>query len=258
MLAQVAKRIGAPAVRLATRRAMHVLGNHFVLGQTITDAIERAASDDNRYRYSFDMLGEGARTAEDATRYYDAYADAIEKIGRAEQNSELADRAGISVKLSALHPRYDALGRERIMHELVPRLDALARSAMDHDLNFTIDAEEADRLELSLDVIAAVVSDRAFAGWNGFGIAVQAYQKRAAAVIDWIDDLARSIDRRFSVRLVKGAYWDTEIKRAQERGIRRLSRLYTQGDDRSQLRCLRSSFAEFRPGCFRSLRRIMH
>jgi RHH-type transcriptional regulator, proline utilization regulon repressor / proline dehydrogenase / delta 1-pyrroline-5-carboxylate dehydrogenase len=218
VLAQMTKRIGAPAVRLATRKAMHVLGNHFVLGQSIEEAIDRATAD-NRYRYSFDMLGEGARTAEDAARHYDAYANAIEKIGPAEDSHELAARAGISVKLSALHPRYDALSRDRVMRELVPRLDALARSAMKHALNFTIDAEEADRLELSLNAIAAVMSDRAFAGWDGFGIAVQAYQKRAVAVIDWTGDLARALNRRFTVRLVKGAYWDTEIKRAQERGL---------------------------------------
>jgi RHH-type proline utilization regulon transcriptional repressor/proline dehydrogenase/delta 1-pyrroline-5-carboxylate dehydrogenase len=165
------------------------------------------------------MLGEGARTAEDAERYYESYAAAIDAIGRAAGNEPLPDRPGISVKLSALHPRYDALSRERVLAELTPRVVALAQRAKAHDLNFTVDAEEADRLELSLDVIAAVVADPGLAGWDGFGLAIQSYQKRALAVIDWIAELARAHDRRFMVRLVKGAYWDTEVKRAQERGL---------------------------------------
>jgi RHH-type proline utilization regulon transcriptional repressor/proline dehydrogenase/delta 1-pyrroline-5-carboxylate dehydrogenase len=218
VFAQMTKRLGLPAVRLATRQAMRVLGNHFVLGQTIDEALARAANSE-RYRYSFDMLGEGARTADDAQRYYDAYAQAIDAIGRAETHTELVDRAGISVKLSALHPRYEPLSRDRIMREVVPLLSELARKAKSHNLNFTIDAEEADRLELSLDVICAVAQNRTLASWGGFGLAVQAYQKRANAVIDWTDALARSLDRRFTVRLVKGAYWDTEIKRAQERAL---------------------------------------
>ena len=165
------------------------------------------------------MLGEGARTAEDATRYFGSYADAIEAIGRAAGNKALPERPGISVKLSALHPRYEATSRERVMVELVPRVIELARNAKAHDLNFTVDAEEADRLELSLDVIGAVAADPSLAAWDGFGLAVQAYQKRALAVIDWVAALAEALDRRFMVRLVKGAYWDTEIKRAQERGL---------------------------------------
>ena len=165
------------------------------------------------------MLGEGARTAEDAERYFNSYASAIEAIGRAADDRPLPDRPGISVKLSALHPRFEAVSRERVMTELVPRLIDLARQAKAYDLNFTVDAEEADRLELSLDVIAAAFGDPSLAGWDGFGLAIQAYQKRAADVIDYVDDLARSLDRRMMVRLVKGAYWDTEIKRAQERGL---------------------------------------
>ena len=220
ILGQLAKRLGVPAVRAATRQAMRVMGSHFVLGQTIGEALERAEAGAGRlYRYSFDMLGEGARTAEDAERYFESYAAAIEAIGRAAGNEPLPERPGISVKLSALHPRYEAVSRDRVLAELVPRVVALARQARDHDLNFTIDAEEADRLELSLDVIAAALPDHSLAGWDGFGLAIQAYQKRGLAVIDWLAATAHGLDRRLMVRLVKGAYWDTEVKRAQERGL---------------------------------------
>jgi len=196
------------------------MGSHFVLGETIEAALARAQAHATRHRrYSFDMLGEGARTAADAARYFNAYASAIEAIGRTAGGNALPDRPGISVKLSALHPRFEAVSRVRVMKELVPRLVELARQARAHDLNFTVDAEEADRLELSLDVIAAAFRDPSLAGWDGFGLAVQAYQKRAGAVIGYVDDLARSLNRRMMVRLVKGAYWDTEIKRAQERGL---------------------------------------
>ncbi|WP_398481412.1 bifunctional proline dehydrogenase/L-glutamate gamma-semialdehyde dehydrogenase PutA [Tardiphaga sp.] len=219
-LGRLAKRIGLPAVRTATRQAMRLMGSHFVLGETIDDALRRAGKASERApRYSYDMLGEGARTAEDAQRYYDSYAAAIDAIGHAAGSRSLPDRPGISVKLSALHPRYEAVSRSRVMTELVPRLIALAQKAKGHDLNFTIDAEEADRLELSLDVIDATIADVSLKGWEGFGLAIQAYQKRCMAVIDHIDALARQHDRRLMVRLVKGAYWDTEIKRAQERGL---------------------------------------
>jgi RHH-type proline utilization regulon transcriptional repressor/proline dehydrogenase/delta 1-pyrroline-5-carboxylate dehydrogenase len=194
------------------------MGSHFVLGETIEAALARADSAGTP-RYSFDMLGEGARTAADAERYFNSYASAIEAIGRTAGDRPLPGRPGISVKLSALHPRYEAVSRERVMTELVPRLIDLAQRAKTWDLNFTVDAEEADRLELSLDVIAAAVSDATLKGWNGFGLAIQAYQKRAEAVIDYIDSLAQSLDRPMMLRLVKGAYWDTEIKRAQERGL---------------------------------------
>jgi RHH-type proline utilization regulon transcriptional repressor/proline dehydrogenase/delta 1-pyrroline-5-carboxylate dehydrogenase len=220
ILGQLAKRIGLPTLRTATRQAMRVMGNHFVLGQTISEALKRASSSEGRiFRYSFDMLGEGARTAADADRYWRSYADAIRSIGASAGNAPLPNRPGISVKLSALHPRYEALSEARVMAELVPRVIELARMAKAHDLNFTIDAEECDRLELSLDVIAAVVADDSLAGWDGFGLAIQAYQKRAGAVIDWIAELAERHGRRFMVRLVKGAYWDSEVKRAQERGL---------------------------------------
>jgi RHH-type proline utilization regulon transcriptional repressor/proline dehydrogenase/delta 1-pyrroline-5-carboxylate dehydrogenase len=220
ILRGVVRRLGLPTVRGALRQAMRVMGNHFVLGQTIEEALGRATSRAGRvFRYSFDMLGEGARTADDAARYQASYAAAIDAIGKAAGNKPLPDRPGISVKLSALHPRYEAVSSARVLQELVPRVRDLARAACIRGLNFTIDAEEADRLELSLDVIAAVAEDRQLAGWDGFGLAVQAYGKRAEEVIDWIGQLANALDRRFMVRLVKGAYWDTEIKRAQERGL---------------------------------------
>ena len=178
ILETLGKRLGLPAVRGATRQAMRLLGSHFVLGQSIEEALARAAHA-REFRYSYDMLGEGARTAEDAERYFLSYARAIEAIGLTAGNARLPDRPGISVKLSALHPRYEAVSRERVLAELTPRVLELARKAKAHDLNFTVDAEEADRLELSLEVIGAVLADPSLAGWDGFGLAVQAYQKRA-------------------------------------------------------------------------------
>jgi RHH-type proline utilization regulon transcriptional repressor/proline dehydrogenase/delta 1-pyrroline-5-carboxylate dehydrogenase len=219
-IGRLTKRLGAPAVRAATRQAMRLMGSHFVLGETIESALARAQSSGARApRYSFDMLGEGARTAEDAERYFNSYASAIEAIGRTADDHPLPDRPGISVKLSALHPRFEAVSRQRVMTELVPRLIDLARQAKTYNLNFTVDAEEADRLELSLDVLAAAFAGASLTGWDGFGLAIQAYQKRASDVIDYVDQLAHSLNRRMMVRLVKGAYWDTEIKRAQERGL---------------------------------------
>jgi RHH-type proline utilization regulon transcriptional repressor/proline dehydrogenase/delta 1-pyrroline-5-carboxylate dehydrogenase len=219
-IGRLAKRLGVPAVRAATRQAMRLMGSHFVLGETIEAALERTQPHSARIpRYSFDMLGEGARTADDATRYFNSYASAIDAIGHAADENPLPDRPGISVKLSALHPRFEAVSHARVMAELVPLLIELARQAKNYDLNFTVDAEEADRLELSLDVIAAAFGDASLAGWDGFGLAIQAYQKRAEAVIDYVDELARGLNRRMMVRVVKGAYWDTEIKRAQERGL---------------------------------------
>ncbi|MCC6775797.1 MAG: bifunctional proline dehydrogenase/L-glutamate gamma-semialdehyde dehydrogenase PutA [Hyphomicrobiales bacterium] len=212
------KRLGLPAVRGATRQAMRLLGSHFVLGQTIEEALGRAGSH-RELRYSFDMLGEGARTRADAERYLASYAHAIDAIGAVAGTAALPDRPGISVKLSALHARFEATSRQRVLAELVPRLAGLARKARDHDLNLTVDAEEADRLELTLDVFGAVMADPSLEDWGGLGLAVQAYQKRAPAVIDWLAEAARGHRRRLMVRLVKGAYWDTEVKRGQERGL---------------------------------------
>ncbi|MFL6824680.1 MAG: bifunctional proline dehydrogenase/L-glutamate gamma-semialdehyde dehydrogenase PutA [Xanthobacteraceae bacterium] len=215
ILESLIKRLGIPAVRAATRQAMRLLASHFVLGQTIEEALERAR-DQRALRYSFDMLGEGARTRADAERYFASYAHAIEAIGR---HAADANRAAISVKLSALHPRFEAVSRDLVLTELVPQVLQLAQKARDCGLDLTVDAEEADRLELTLDVIAAVLAETSLRGWDGFGVAVQAYQKRAPAVIEWLDETASRLRCRLTVRLVKGAYWDTEIKRAQERGL---------------------------------------
>jgi RHH-type proline utilization regulon transcriptional repressor/proline dehydrogenase/delta 1-pyrroline-5-carboxylate dehydrogenase len=218
IVSALAKRIGVPAVRTAMRQAMRVMGQHFVFGENIEGALKRAA-ENPRSRYSFDMLGEGARTAKDATRYREAYRNAIEAIGRATGEKPFAERPGISVKLSALHPRYEAINFDRVMKELPQILLELAQAAKSCGIQFTVDAEEADRLELSLDVIAEVFAKPELDGWDGFGIAVQAYQKRASVVIEWFAALAKQRERRATIRLVKGAYWDTEIKRAQERGL---------------------------------------
>jgi RHH-type transcriptional regulator, proline utilization regulon repressor / proline dehydrogenase / delta 1-pyrroline-5-carboxylate dehydrogenase len=216
----IVRRLGVPAMRAATRQAMRLLGSHFVIGQTTGEALTRARAHGHAgSRYSFDMLGEGARTAADAEKYFEAYAAAIAAIGANAGTAAGAIAGGVSVKLSALHPRYEAISRQRVHAELTPRLLELARLAKAHDLQFTVDAEEADRLELSLDIIGAVVDDHSLAGWEGFGLAVQAYQKRAPAVIDWIEEVAAAKNRRFTVRLVKGAYWDTEVKRGQERAL---------------------------------------
>ncbi|MCI0598506.1 MAG: bifunctional proline dehydrogenase/L-glutamate gamma-semialdehyde dehydrogenase PutA, partial [Beijerinckiaceae bacterium] len=220
VVSALARRIGMGALRAAARQALQLMGSHFVFGETIVDALARARSREGRhYRYSYDMLGEGARTGDDAKRYFASYANAIEAIGGSAGSSSLPERPGISVKLSALHPCYEPLSRPRVLAELVPNVATLARMAKRHDLNFTIDAEEADRLELSLDIMDELLADPSLAGWNGFGLAVQTYQKRAQEVIDHAAAGARRHGRHLMVRLVKGAYWDTEIKRAQERGL---------------------------------------
>ena len=198
---------------------MRFLGHQFVLGETIGEALKRARGLESKgYRHSYDMLGEGARTWDDARRYAKSYADAITAIGRAAGNKPLPDRPGISVKLSALHPRYEARNREAVLADLCPVLLELAQAAKSYDLNFTVDAEEQNRLELSLDVIERVFADPSLRGWDGFGLAIQAYAKRALPVIDWIADLAEAHDARMMVRLVKGAYWDAEVKHAQVEG----------------------------------------
>ncbi len=213
------RRLGEPVIRVAVGRAMRELGAQFVLGETIDAAVARGRSRSKAgFTYSYDMLGEAARTAEDADGYFRAYAGALARLSR-EAAADLRDGPGLSIKLSALHPRYEEAQRDRVMAELVPRVSDLVRQARAAGMGLNIDAEEQDRLELSLDVIEAVARDPALAGWDGFGVVVQAYGKRAAAVIDWLDALARDLDRRFMVRLVKGAYWDSEIKRAQVEGL---------------------------------------
>ena len=217
---QLVRRLGMPAIRAATRAAVRLLGTHFVFAQTIDGALHRAQSESGRLEhYSFDMLGEGARTKADASRYFDAYAKALAAIGGVAGNAAMPNRPGISVKLSALHPRFNALDRERVIRELLPKLSELTRQAQDLNLCLMLDAEEADRLELTLEVFAALTAESSTGGWEGLGLAVQAYQKRAPAVIDYVTELATRYGRRLMVRLVKGAYWDTEIKRAQERGL---------------------------------------
>ncbi|KPQ07998.1 MAG: bifunctional proline dehydrogenase / delta 1-pyrroline-5-carboxylate dehydrogenase PutA [Rhodobacteraceae bacterium HLUCCA12] len=214
------KRLGEPVIRSAVSRAMREMGRQFVLGESIKAALKRAATlEGEGYTYSYDMLGEAARTAQDAARYHSAYADAIRAIGARCTPGDVRQNPGISVKLSALHPRYEEAQRDRVTHELVPRVTDLARRAAARGMGFNIDAEEQDRLVLSRDVIAAVLADPALEGWGGFGIVVQAYAPRAGAVIDWFHDLASRLDRRVTLRLVKGAYWDTEIKRAQVLGL---------------------------------------
>ena len=219
-LGSLVARSGELVVRRATLAAMRILGRQFVMGQTIEDALDRARRNEAKgYRYSYDMLGEAAMTATDADRYFAAYDSAISAIGQASTDSDPTVSPGISVKLSALHPRYEFSQRDRVLRELIPRLTTLAVHAMEAGIGLTVDAEEADRLDLSLDVFESVSSAPELATWNGLGIVVQAYQKRAVHVLEWLRHLARRHERRFMVRLVKGAYWDAEIKRAQVNGL---------------------------------------
>ncbi|MCA0274088.1 MAG: bifunctional proline dehydrogenase/L-glutamate gamma-semialdehyde dehydrogenase PutA [Proteobacteria bacterium] len=214
------RRLGEPVIRRAVRQAMKEMGRQFVLGETINAAMERAARMEAQgYTYSYDMLGEAAKTAEDAERYAKAYSKAISAIARAARSSDIRANPGISVKLSALHPRYEVAQEARVMAELVPVTRDLARQAAKARMGFNIDAEEADRLELSMKVIEAVLSDPELKGWDGFGVVVQAYGRRAGAVLDWLYALSQKHDRKIMVRLVKGAYWDAEVKRAQVMGL---------------------------------------
>ncbi|WP_458791301.1 bifunctional proline dehydrogenase/L-glutamate gamma-semialdehyde dehydrogenase PutA [Yoonia sp. MH D7] len=214
------KRLGEPLIRTAVGRAMREMGRQFVLGENIDKAMKRA--DGMRaqgFTYSYDMLGEAARTEADARNYHLSYSRAISTIAEYCTYDTVAENPGISVKLSALHPRYEVAQQDRVMEELVPRVRALAMLAKSAGMGFNIDAEEADRLSLSLDVIDAVLTEPALRGWDGFGIVVQAYGQRAALVIDSLHDMATRLDRKIMIRLVKGAYWDAEIKRAQVMGI---------------------------------------
>jgi RHH-type proline utilization regulon transcriptional repressor/proline dehydrogenase/delta 1-pyrroline-5-carboxylate dehydrogenase len=220
VLRRFAARSGEPVVRQAVTAAMRILGRQFVMGRTIEEALERAREPERHgYRYSYDMLGEAARTAHDAARYFAAYDQAIAAIGRSVAGRRAAEAPGISIKVSALHPRYEMAQRDRLVAELPPRLLELARHARQAGIGFTIDAEEADRLDPSLDLFEPLALAPDLAGWDGLGLAVQAYQKRALPLIDWLADLARRGGRKLTIRLVKGAYWDSEIKRTQERGL---------------------------------------
>ena len=219
-LRSAVKRLGEPVIRTAVARAMREMGRQFVLGEDIGKAMKRAEGMQAKgFTYSYDMLGEAARTDADAKGYHLAYSRAISAIAEHCTHDTVAENPGISVKLSALHPRYEVAQEARVMEELVPRVRALALLAKSAGMGFNIDAEEADRLSLSLDVIGAVLSEPALAGWNGFGIVVQAYGQRAPLVIDCLHNMATRLDRKIMIRLVKGAYWDAEIKRAQVEGI---------------------------------------
>lgn len=219
LLSQLLARSGEPVVRAALNGAMHLLARQFVMGRSIAEALRRSAEGDAaRWRYSYDMLGEAALTRVDASRYRDAYAEAIVAAGAAPVGDWL-DRPGVSIKLSALHPRYEYNQRRRTLPELSGALADLAALARKHAVPLTVDAEEAHRLELSLEVFERALSDPRLSGWDGLGVAVQAYQKRAPAVLDWLTNVAETHGRRIPVRLVKGAYWDYEIKRAQQLGL---------------------------------------
>ncbi|HEY1942120.1 MAG TPA: bifunctional proline dehydrogenase/L-glutamate gamma-semialdehyde dehydrogenase PutA [Roseiarcus sp.] len=219
-LTRLIARSGAPIIRAGVDTAMRVLGEQFVRGQTIEEALGKARALEARgYRYSYDMLGEAATTAEDAERYLDSYKHALRAIGAAAAGRGVIEGPGLSIKLSALHPRYGRAKRARVMAELYPRLKRLAVMARGFDVGINIDAEESERLDLSLDLLETLCREPELQGWNGVGFVVQAYQKRAYATLAWIIDLARATDRRIMLRLVKGAYWDSEIKRSQVDGL---------------------------------------
>lgn len=219
-LRSMVRRLGEPVIRKAVAAAMREMGEQFVLGRTITEAVKRGRPMTQKgYLYSFDMLGEAARTEADALRYHKAYADAISSLDSGSNGPDIRQNHGISVKLSALHPRYEVGQKDEMLPVMADRLLSLALAARHSRMGLNIDAEEADRLDLSLDVIERVLAEPELAGWNGFGVVVQAYGPRAAFAIDWLYALARKYDRNIMVRLVKGAYWDTEIKRAQTLGL---------------------------------------
>ena len=219
-LTRLVARAGEPVIRRGVDLAMRMMGEQFVTGETIDKALKRArALEAKGFRYSYDMLGEAATTMADADRYYAEYEAAIHAIGKAAAGRGIYEGPGISIKLSALHPRYSRSQAGRVCDELLPDVRSLALLAKRYDIGLNIDAEEADRLELSLDLLESLAFDDGLAGWDGLGFVVQAYGKRCPFVIDWIVDLARRAGRRIMVRLVKGAYWDAEIKRAQVDGL---------------------------------------
>lgn len=247
VLQRLASRAGEPVVRTAMRQAMRIMGHQFVMGRTIDEALKRSVKKGNKaYRYSFDMLGEAALTTADAARYFDSYHSAIGSIGASPQDasSNIFAAPSISVKLSALHPRYLYTHEDRVLKELVPRVIELAVHAKKSGIALTVDAEEADRLELSLDLFAAVYRDEALSGWDGFGLALQTYQRRARDVLSFIEELGHEGGRKIPVRLVKGAYWDTEIKLAQELGLKSYP-VFTRKvhTDISYLACARQALA---------------
>ena len=244
VLKKLIARSGEPVIRSAVGHAMRILGGQFVLGRTIDEALKRARPQmEAGYRFSFDMLGEAAYTMKDAERYFDSYSGALEAIARMlpDSDSDIFERPSISIKLSALHPRYEWLKRQRVVDELLPKLAGLGQKARDANIAITIDAEEAERLDLMLDVFEQLGDSDELSGWDGLGLAIQAYSKRTLPLISWIASLARRQRRRIPVRLVKGAYWDTEIKRAQESGLKDYP-LFTRkcATDTSYLACARA------------------
>jgi len=246
-LGKLASRAGEPVVRTAMRQAMRIMGHQFVMGRTIDEALARSVKKGNSaYRHSFDMLGEAALTAADAQRYFESYHDAITRIGAGPQGpaKDIFSAASISVKLSALHPRYSYMQHDRVMAELLPRVVELAVNAKASGIALTIDAEEADRLELSLQLFERVLKDPELRDYEGLGLAVQTYQRRASDVITFLQGLAEDVGRRIPVRLVKGAYWDTEIKLAQELGLQSYP-VFTRKahTDISYLACARQALA---------------
>jgi RHH-type proline utilization regulon transcriptional repressor/proline dehydrogenase/delta 1-pyrroline-5-carboxylate dehydrogenase len=246
ILKRLVSRTGEPVIRQAVTTAMRILGKQFVMGRNIHEALERARSAEKAgYRHSYDMLGEAARTSADALRYFDSYSKAIAAIGDAASGHPPFIAPSISIKLSALHPRYDVASEDRARRELLPAIKALAARAKAKNIGLTIDAEEAERLELSMGLIEALATDHELVGWNGLGLAIQAYQKRALPLLDWLADVAHRGQRRLLVRLCKGAYWDAEIKIAQERGHTDypvFTRKVT--SDVSYLACARRLFAD--------------
>src|SRR5262245_20292977 len=219
-LRSMVRRLGEPVIRTAVSAAMREMGEQFVLGRTIEEAVRRGRSMTSKgYLYSYDMLGEAARTEADALRYLKSYPAAIAPLNRSSKGDDIRRTPGISVKLSAIHPRYEVAQKEAMLPVMAERLLGLCQAARDARMGLNIDAEEADRLDLSLDVIERVLADKSLEGWDGFGVVVQAYGPRAPYAIDWLYALATKLDRRIMVRLVKGAYWDTEIKRAQAMGL---------------------------------------
>lgn len=219
-LQRMVSKSGEPVIRQAMTQAMKIIGRQFVMGRNIGEALKRARDvEKHGYRHSYDMLGEGARTEADAQAYLESYSAAIAAVGKESAGRGVIDGPGVSVKLSALHPRFELVQRDRVIQEVVPRLYRLAREAKELNIGLCVDAEEADRLDIQLDVLEAVSADPTLKGWHGLGLALQAYQKRAFRTVDWLVDMAQRHDRRLMIRLVKGAYWDTEIKRAQEQGL---------------------------------------
>ncbi|MDN5870174.1 MAG: bifunctional proline dehydrogenase/L-glutamate gamma-semialdehyde dehydrogenase PutA [Nitrococcus sp.] len=248
VLARLLRHGGEPVIRQALRQAMRILARQFVMGRDIEEALRRAHGPERRgYRYSYDMLGEAARTDADARRYFERYLQAINAIGEIAVGRGPVDSPGVSIKLSALHARYDLANRDRALGELLPRLRALALQAAQYDISLTVDAEEAARLDLSLELLDTLCSDPKLRYWQGLGLAVQAYQKRAFPLLDWLAERCEHHGRRLMVRLVKGAYWDTEIKRAQELGLSGYP-VFTRksNTDVSYLACARKLLADSR------------